>query len=214
VDWAAWEPRYKDIMADFGFSIPADRQAARELESLLHGRRPAKDRDLRSLLEDADAVVAGPALDARLPAGDALLSCDSAIGAVVAQGRQPDVLVTDLDGNVELQVKANACCAVAVIHAHGDNLGALRRWVPHFPGQVVGTCQCEPVGALRNFGGFTDGDRAVFLAAHFGARRVRLAGFDFERPRPKPGRDPEVKARKLAWARKLVGEAGVPVEFT
>lgn len=213
MDWAEWEPTYEAILQDFGFSRRADEEAARLFEGLLHGKRLARDRDLRKLLEDKDAVVAGPALEKPLPREGVLVSCDSAIEGVVAQGRHPDLLVTDLDGAVEEQVKANACCSLAVLHAHGDNLPALRRWVPQFQGLVMGTCQCEPVGSLRNFGGFTDGDRAVFLAAHFGARRVLLAGFDFERPRAKPGKSLEVKARKLAWARRLIGEAGAPVEF-
>jgi 2-amino-4-hydroxy-6-hydroxymethyldihydropteridine diphosphokinase len=212
MDWPAWEPRYQAIMDDFGFSIRADQEAAKVLDALLHGKRLARDRDLRRVLEDMTVVVAGPALAGPLPEGDALISCDSAIEAVQARGAHPDVLVTDLDGALAAQVKANACCTLAVIHAHGDNIPALRAWVPQFPGLVLGTCQCEPIGGLRNFGGFTDGDRACFLAAHYGAEKVVLAGFDFEHPRPKPGKDPAVKARKLAWAKRLIAECGVPVE--
>ncbi|MEE9236285.1 MAG: hypothetical protein V3U52_00640, partial [Thermoplasmata archaeon] len=47
------------------------------------------------------------------------------------------------------------------------------------------------------------GDRAVFLADHFGASVIRLLGFDFERPNPKD-RSTEVKQRKLIWAKKLI----------
>ncbi|MCA1813041.1 MAG: DUF115 domain-containing protein [Halobacteriales archaeon] len=213
MEWDAWEPTYRAILDDFGFSRRADEEAARALEPILRSKRLAKDRDLRRVLEDQDVVVAGPALEGQaLPEGGALLSCDSAVGDVLAQGRHPDIIVTDLDGKVEDQVKANACCSIAVLHAHGDNIPALHRWVPWFQGMVAGTCQCEPIGALRNFGGFTDGDRAVLLAAHFGARSVRLAGFDFEHPRPKPGKDPVVKLRKLGWAKRLIEDAGVPVK--
>lgn len=213
MDWADWEPFYEEILADLGFSRRADEQAARELDHLLHGHRLARDKDLRRLLEGKHAVVAGAALSGPLPRGDVLLSCDSAITAVVAQGAHPDVLVTDLDGNVEEQVRANFCCSLAVIHAHGDNLPQLRRWLPQFQGLLMGTCQCEPVGSLRNPGGFTDGDRACFLAAHYGARRITLAGFDFEHPRAKPGKDPAVKKRKLAWAQRLLRELPVEVEL-
>lgn len=213
MDWDAWEPHYRAILAEFRYSEAADREAARALDALLGGKRLARDRELRRLLEGAVVVVAGPALEGPgLPGGDALVACDSATALVLARGRHPDLLVTDLDGAVEEQVKANHCCSIALVHAHGDNLPALRRWVPRFQGRLVGTCQCEPLGALRNLGGFTDGDRACFLAAHFGARRIVLAGFDFERPRAKEGKDPEVKRRKLAWARRLLGELDVPVE--
>ena len=45
---------------------------------------------------------------------------------------------------------------------------------------VIGTTQIEPISDVYNFGGFTDGDRAVFLAEHFGAKEIELVGFDFE----------------------------------
>ena len=32
---------------------------------------------------------------------------------------------------------------------------------------------------VHNFGGFTDGDRAVFLAVQLGAKKLILAGMDF-----------------------------------
>jgi len=89
-----------------------------------------------------------------------------------------------------------------VIHAHGDNGPAVEAWAPRFTGPVVGTTQAKPVGGLRNFGGFTDGDRAVLMAAHFGASKINLVGFDFENPSPKDDR--ELKKRKLDWAYMLV----------
>jgi len=44
----------------------------------------------------------------------------------------------------------------------------------------IGTTQLKPFGKLHNFGGFTDGDRAVCLAEHFKAGLIILAGMDFE----------------------------------
>lgn len=213
MDWPAWEPLYEEVLADFGFSRKADREAARVLDELLTGKRLVRDRELRHLFEDEVVVVAGPAQPKALPAEGVLVACDAAAANVAAHGRHPRVLVTDLDGAVEAQVKANACCTLAVIHAHGDNVAALRAWVPQFQGLLLGTCQGEPLGNLRNFGGFTDGDRACALAAHYGARRLVLAGWDFDHPVAKPGKDPAVKARKLAWARRLIDGLGVPVEM-
>jgi uncharacterized Rossmann fold enzyme len=54
----------------------------------------------------------------------------------------------------------------------------IRRHVPRFK-NVVGTTQSEPRRKVYNFGGFTDGDRALFLAKAFGASRVTCLGFDF-----------------------------------
>ncbi|MFA5860490.1 MAG: hypothetical protein WDA16_02220, partial [Candidatus Thermoplasmatota archaeon] len=80
-------------------------------------------------------------------------------------------------------------------------------------GPVRGSTQAAPTGRVQNWGGFTDGDRACCLAVALGATRLTLAGFDFDEPAPKPGRDPAVKARKLAWARRIIDGLGVPVEF-
>ena len=35
------------------------------------------------------------------------------------------------------------------------------------------------MGKVNNFGGFTDGDRCVFLANHFKANKIILLGMDF-----------------------------------
>src|SRR5438552_2479210 len=120
------------------------------------------------------------------------------------KGLLPAILVTDLDGTVTDQVKANSEGAIAVIHGHGDNGPAVRQWAPRFSGATVATTQSRPLGGLRNFGGFTDGDRAVFLADHFGAARIRLVGFDFEHPNAKD-LDRRTKQRKLDWAYILLG---------
>jgi uncharacterized Rossmann fold enzyme len=36
-----------------------------------------------------------------------------------------------------------------------------------------------PVENVHNFGGFTDGDRCVFLAEEFGAKKIVLVGMEF-----------------------------------
>ena len=43
----------------------------------------------------------------------------------------------------------------------------------------VGTTQSKSFRKIQNFGGFTDGDRGVFLANHFGAKKIILFGMDF-----------------------------------
>jgi len=65
--------------------------------------------------------------------------------------------------------------------------------------KVIGTTQSRPTNGLYNFGGFTDGDRAVFLAKHLDALKIILIGFDFE--------DESVtlrKHKKLIWAKRLI----------
>jgi uncharacterized Rossmann fold enzyme len=97
------------------------------------------------------------------------------------------------------------------LHAHGDNRDAIRKHLPAFRGPLVGTTQARPRGRVHNFGGFTDGDRACCIAVALGATSLALVGFDFDAPLAKAGRDLDVKRRKLAWARRIIDELGVPV---
>jgi uncharacterized Rossmann fold enzyme len=64
-----------------------------------------------------------------------------------------------------------------VVHAHGDNSEKIH-FVKNFK-NCIGTTQTKPVGRVHNFGGFTDGDRCVFLANHFKAKKIILLGMDF-----------------------------------
>ena len=43
----------------------------------------------------------------------------------------------------------------------------------------IGTTQSTPFDKIKNYGGFTDGDRGVFLANHFQAKKIILLGMDF-----------------------------------
>jgi 2-amino-4-hydroxy-6-hydroxymethyldihydropteridine diphosphokinase len=209
MDFDAWETFYVQILKDFGFSRERDEAVAKELDASLGGRR-ASDAELWELIRGKIVTVAGNG--PRLPdeiddVQGVLITADEATSVLVQEGAKPAVIVTDLDGAVVDQVKANDTGALAVVHGHGDNGPAVRKWAPLFAGRTVATTQSRPSGGLRNFGGFTDGDRAVFLADHFGAARIHLIGFDFEHPSPKDG-DPRAKQRKLDWAYILLSALG------
>lgn len=201
MEFEDWRLFYERILEDFGFSRAEDESVARELDGTLGGTRVGPP-ELRDLLEEADVTVAGngPNVDAEIRGSrGVLITADEATSSALRVGLRPAVLVTDLDGDVADQVRANVEGTVAVVHAHGDNGPAVREWAPRFTGRTVATTQSRPEGGLQNFGGFTDGDRAVFLADHFGAARIHLLGFDFERPSPKDA-DVARKRRKLDWA--------------
>jgi 2-amino-4-hydroxy-6-hydroxymethyldihydropteridine diphosphokinase len=97
---------------------------------------------------------------------------------VQISGTAPNVIVTDLDGIISDIVCAQNLGAFVVIHAHGDNIDKLKKYVPEFP-TAIGSTQAHPRANVYNFLGFTDGDRAVFLAARMGAKLIALAGMDF-----------------------------------
>ncbi len=201
MEFEDWEPFYVQIVEDLGLSRADDEAVAAELDRMLGGTR-VPPTELRSLFRGKTVTVAGngPSLAADLAhANGVLVTADEATSVALAKGLRPAVLVTDLDGDVVDQVRANAEGTVAVVLGHGDNGPAVRKWAPLFTGRTVATTQSRPAGRLQDFGGFTDGDRAVYLADHFGAKEIRLAGWDFEHPSVKD-QDARRKQRKLDWA--------------
>ena len=213
--WMAW---YGRILSEFGYSVRRDREAAVLLDAALADPLPAAR--VGEIVAGRTAIVAGAgpslhrlagALRRRgMPRGAALVSADSATGALLDAGAVPDVVVTDLDGNRGgALVRAAAEGSAMVVHAHGDNTGEIGRLAASLGPRCMGTAQCRPVGSLHNFGGFTDGDRAAFLADSLGAARIVLCGMDVSGGRigsasatPASGR--AAKLKKLEWAGRLL----------
>lgn len=224
MEYAEWAPEYGRIQKAFGFPFDRERAAADRLRALLpeSARGNPLPRVLRRVRGRA-AVVVGLAPRAgappvwRLPDRPAILAADGAVARCLDAGLVPDLLVTDLDGPVPSEIAANARGSLAVVHAHGDNTAAVEEWVPQFTGELAGSWAGPPEDGLLNVGGFTDGDRAAFLAAHAGASRVLLWGFDFDRVDETAPSERERKRQKLRWAaellRLLARRGGVPIEL-
>ena len=216
MEYSEWAPRYDRIRAEFGFPFEREVAAAELLLSLLPRSAPVDPiARLRPFVEGRTAVVVGLAPRSgppplwRLPPtarAPAILAADGATATCLDAGIVPTIVVTDLDGPVAAEVAANRRGSVAVIHAHGDNRAALEEWVGQFPGEVVGSWAGPPRPRLLNVGGFTDGDRAAYLADHLGAEKVLLWGFDFARTAPTDPAAHEVKLVKLTWAGRMLGE--------
>lgn len=71
----------------------------------------------------------------------------------------------------------------------------------------MGTTQVLPIPPLHNYGGFTDGDRCVFLASALNAKSITLAGMDFGAKIGKYSKkqfNPIVKRIKLQIAKNLL----------
>ncbi|MCK9579786.1 MAG: DUF115 domain-containing protein [Methanoregula sp.] len=201
--FADWEPHYCEILEYFGFDRAGDDEAALLLSSLL-------DRDnllsLASLTEGNEVTVCGNAPRLKDEIGKIhgiVFAADAAAEVLDSHGIFPDVIFTDLDGATDRFIELNREGTMIVIHAHGDNIPLLKHWVPRFPGKVVGTTQSAPLPRVYNFGGFTDGDRAVFTADELGASHITLAGFDLDDKNVDP-----LKRGKLFWARKLLALIG------
>jgi len=216
VRYALWAPRYEAIRADLGYPFEGEEFAAAVLERLLPSR--AREDPLPRLaprLRARDAIVVGLAPGAgpppvwKLPATNppaAIVAADGAARTCLGAGLVPSVITTDLDGPVPAEIEANGRGAFVVVHAHGDNVAALERWVGEFPGELAGSWAGPPRDGLLNVGGFTDGDRAAYLAEELGARRILLWGFDPGTVEEADAPAAELKRRKLAWAARALGD--------
>ncbi len=199
--------RYRDIASEFGYDTRKDQAAAIILNDMLEVDPPLDS--LSGLVCDriVFCVGAGPSLDSWIPVlrnhpDVTCIAADSATLPLLENGVAPHIVITDLDGDMEcLNHFRNS--AIYVVHAHGDNVPALPM-VERFP-SCMGTTQNEPVGKVYNIGGFTDGDRAVFLAHHFGARAAIMLGMDLGGPVSlRSTNNPEIKLKKLGIAAKLL----------
>jgi len=223
MEFSKWESYYENIIKDLGFSREKDDEAAQALVDLLKDRNIISLDDLSARIKDKDTLVfgLGPSLEedadkvldlfginsgGPLPTEPLIVTADGATSILLQRGIDPHIIVSDLDGNVEDQVKANERGTVVIIHGHGDNIEALKKWVPQFQGPVLGTTQASPREGVENYGGFTDGDRAVYFLDHFKAKRIQLVSFCFDEVGGfKSTEKKMLKLKKLTWASVLIG---------
>jgi uncharacterized Rossmann fold enzyme len=170
---SGWERKYRDILNEFNYSRKKDFEAAKFLNSILKTSFPLKRLEQKIKNKTVFVIGAGPSL---IPSIRSIkkfknvtkIVADGATKALVENGIRPDIVVTDLDGNLESLKKAAKMNSIMVVHSHGDNIGVLP--IASLFRNCIGTTEGRPFGKIKNFGGFTDGDRCVFLAKYFGAK--------------------------------------------
>lgn len=222
MEFGLWEKYYKEILDDFGFSREADEESAKLLDEILSTEGCLTLDELGEIVGFSDKYIvfgAGPSLKEHILMlkenydlkDYILVAADGATTALVEERISPDIVATDLDGNLDDILIANLRGANIAVHAHGDNIDKIASITPFFT-SVIGTTQAQPVGNLYNFGGFTDGDRALFLAVALGASEIILAGMDFgeivtQYSRPKlpvaQAKADDFKRKKLQYAEKF-----------
>jgi 2-amino-4-hydroxy-6-hydroxymethyldihydropteridine diphosphokinase len=213
--FADWFPYYQGIRADFGYSTEKDQKAAKILSEMI--RKKAVDlKVLQRKIKGKSVIVvgAGPSLEdekvlryIKKNKKTVKIAADSAVQFLIENKVKPDIVVTDLDGSSTFLQRAEKNGAILVVHAHGDNTEILKKLVPRFR-KLIGSTQVAPVENVHNFGGFTDGDRSVFLAEEFGAKKIVLVGMDFGNNIGKYSKvkvkDPELKKQKMQAGKRLL----------
>ena len=218
--WFSW---YDIILKEFGFSRADDEKSAELLNSLLNEDNSSSIAETN--IKDRVIIFgAGPSLKGNIEELDdldkieelnlnkfTLIAADGATTALLEKDIIPDIIVTDLDGKMDDIIEANDRGAILVIHAHGNNIDKIKEYVPKLK-RILGTTQSVPLENVYNFGGFTDGDRCIFMAIELGARFILLAGMDFgdivtKYSRPdlaeSEGKADKIKQMKLNYAKKL-----------
>ena len=226
MDFNEWEGWYKEILDTLGFSREGDENTAALLDKILDEKGCLTIEEFfDEIMEKKDTskfivVGAGPSIKKHIKyvkenydLNDYILvSADGATTAMLEDDLVPDIVATDLDGKMEDLLAANSLGSYFVIHAHGDNEPLIDKWTTSFD-KILGTTQSKPVGHLYNFGGFTDGDRAMFFTLALGCEEMILAGMDFgttvtkySRPNIEGATGPadEVKTKKLIFAERLL----------
>ncbi|MFB6310647.1 MAG: 6-hydroxymethylpterin diphosphokinase MptE-like protein [Salinirussus sp.] len=203
MDFATWEPVYEIIREDMGYDRDADTRARDRLLAIL-GNGPTADVSAKAFSTQTVAIVApGRTLEDDLDSveeADEVIAAGRAADRLIRAGIEPHWVVTDLDGHPDHVPALTERGPTVLIHAHGDNIELLERVVPDCnSGAVIPTTQVAPAGPVRNYGGFTDGDRAAFFADAFGANRLTFPGWQLD--------DADVggiKRQKLDWAARLL----------
>jgi hypothetical protein len=179
---SGWNSRYHEILKEFNYSKRKDTDSAALLNSILGEENHLEK--IRDLVQNQNVFVvgSGPSLSNAIPVlkqfkKTVKIVADSAVKPLIENGIKPDIIVTDLDGDEKTFRRIGKSKTYFVVHAHGDNISKLNL-IEYFK-NCIGTTQTKPFGKIQNFGGFTDGDRAVFLASYFKAKKIILFGMDF-----------------------------------
>lgn len=215
-----WKPFYERIIKDLLLDEAKDETAAQIFDQLIntYSKQYSTTTILQNLIEKKNVCVFGAAPSLEQDIKDNAdffldmikIAADGATTALLKYDINPDIIVTDLDGVIADQLRANKNQAILLIHAHGDNIATIQRTIPKIKGPYFGTIQTNPalLQNVKNFGGFTDGDRAVFIADHFKANHIYLAGFDCS---AEPGfysfqtaGQQKRKRKKLEWCQQLL----------
>lgn len=214
--FADWYPYYLKISSNLHLDIKKDILSSVILSNLMHNEPEDLNR-LKKLNSRKKTLIigAGPSIEEpsiqkfiRDRSDFVIMSSDGSTELCLQLNIVPDFVVTDLDGDIDSLLSANESGSKLVIHAHGDNIDKILKYVPQFR-NFIGTTQVFPLRNVFNFGGFTDGDRCVFLADEFQCAEIWLVGMDFGSSigyfsKKRRNRNLNIKRKKLLIGKSLI----------
>lgn len=185
--------RYQDICLQLGIDPKLDRKATKLLNKLMNYKAIEKTIErLEQTLEGTIAFIfgAGPSLEDSINEiidviekyrdRVTLIAVDGAANALYVNNLDIDIVVSDLDGCFKGIKEELFTESIVVVHGHGNNIEKIQQLSGMLRNEgLIGTTQGKETKKIRNYGGFSDGDRAVHLAANFRAAKIVMFGFDF-----------------------------------
>jgi uncharacterized Rossmann fold enzyme len=144
-----WKTQFKEIRKEFGYSEKDDLNSAKKLNSLL--KRKNDKKEFQTIIKGKTVFIigAGPSLTKSLKyikksKNVKKIVADGAVRALLEKNIKPDILVTDLDGDVKSIEKIGKTKIPIIVHAHGDNydeLGMVKKLK-----NVTGSTKTEKIG--------------------------------------------------------------------
>lgn len=146
-----------------------------------------------------------------------IIAIDGAATILSEHGLKPHIIFTDLDGfQYDDITKYKLEDSFFIVHAHGDNIDKIEKFQPFLKRceNLITSTQTQSDIPVINHGGFTDGDRAIYLIDPFltGEHKIYLFGYDFGEiigQHSKPdlkynAKVTSVKRKKLNFGRKII----------
>ncbi len=223
-----------EVRAHFGWELQADVASAKSMKMAFDEAEPfglskwninARNQSLGilqlKLLKATAVVFVGAAVESQeleemVGDGVVFIAADGAVGALPTQADLA-CIVSDFDGTTHLELAAKSGATI-IAHAHGDNIEAWNECVEKCsqfsnpPALVLSHQTPHYFEGMHNWGGFTDGDRALCMAHSLGVNfeDVYLVGYTLSRVGQWSGRTQEsLKLAKLQWMAAVVQMLGL-----
>ena len=218
-----------EVRSAFEWNYSDDLDSAKSMESVFSQASPygveswsekSRNHCLRKICEELQScekvVIIGAAVEKKEIAkldleNTAVIAADGSVGAMIDYEFLTCV-ISDLDGGQHIDLAA-AKSQRFVLHAHGDNLTRWQNIVGNWsrfktPPEIILSHQTnENMNGMHNFGGFTDGDRAVCFALWAGVnvKQIELIGFSTKKVGAWSGTtNQDRKMKKLSWMKKIL----------
>jgi len=203
-----WWDIYNRISDDLGIDKHRDEEATIRSAKILIGYGIKFESTLekaRKIINGKNVAVVGgheSFLEQEI-SEEVVVAADAAFNGIINKGIIPQLLVTDFDGvNINLVKRYRP---IVFAHVHGDNYEKYLDIFPEIAQISVPTTQTHPFRPFYNFGGFTDGDRAVTIALALGASKVNVYGFNRREIGKFSGTtNPKTKLKKIYWAYRII----------